>query len=202
MSCLIRIIALISLILYPLKLEKKVRGFMNHVYTNRIRTLFNTFGENSFIERNIKVHNGANIYIKNGVHIARNVILSTHSTTSKLIIGSNSIIGEYCHLTACNHISIGCNVLLGRRVLITDNSHGNINTFDMFQAPIKRDIVSKGSVIIEDNVWIGDNVVILPGITIGFGSIIGASSVVTHSIPPMCVAVGNPAKIIKLLPKS
>ncbi len=54
-----------------------------------------------------------------------------------------------------------------------------------------------GDVIVEEDVWIGMNVTLLPGVTIGRGAIIGASSVVTKSIPPYAIAVGNPAKVIK-----
>ena len=41
-------------------------------------------------------------------------------------------------------------------------------------------------------------VCILPGVTIGEGSIIGALSVVTKDIPPFSIAVGSPAKVIKI----
>lgn len=34
---------------------------------------------------------------------------------------------------------------------------------------------------------------------LGKGAIIGANSVVTHDVPPYCVAAGNPARIIKKL---
>jgi len=52
-------------------------------------------------------------------------------------------------------------------------------------------------VVIGKNVWIGANSVILPGVKIGNTSVIGAGSTVTEDVPPLSVAVGNPAKIIK-----
>lgn len=52
-------------------------------------------------------------------------------------------------------------------------------------------------VIIGDGVWIGANCVILPGVEIGSHSVVGAGSVVTRSIPPFSVAVGNPANVKK-----
>lgn len=55
----------------------------------------------------------------------------------------------------------------------------------------------EGKVIIKDGAHIGIGAIIMPGVTIGEGAIIGAGSVVTKDIPPYCVAVGMPAKVIK-----
>ena len=53
------------------------------------------------------------------------------------------------------------------------------------------------SVEIGDGCWIGGGVIILPGIKIRAGSVIGAGSVVTRDIPPNCVAVGNPCRVMR-----
>ncbi len=45
--------------------------------------------------------------------------------------------------------------------------------------------------------FVGGRSIIMPGVHIGDGSIIGAGSVVTKDIPSYCIAVGNPAKVIK-----
>ncbi|HUI83765.1 MAG TPA: acyltransferase [Candidatus Binatia bacterium] len=44
--------------------------------------------------------------------------------------------------------------------------------------------------------WIGQGAFILKGVTIGEGAIIGANSVVISDIPPYCVAMGNPARVV------
>ena len=54
-------------------------------------------------------------------------------------------------------------------------------------------------VTIGNDVWIGGNVTILPGVTIGDNCTIGAGSVVTHDIPANSIAVGVPAKVIKMI---
>lgn len=57
-----------------------------------------------------------------------------------------------------------------------------------------------GLPVIGDNVSLGANVVIIGGVKIGNNVTIGAGSVVVKDIPDNSVAVGNPAKVIKMLP--
>lgn len=113
-------------------------------------------------------------------------------------IGERCHFGDYVHITAINHITIGDDVLTGRWVTITDNSHGATDLDTLHTAPIDRHLVSKGPVVIGDKVWIGDKATILPGVTIGEGAIIAANAVVTKDIPAYTVVAGNPAKTVKL----
>ena len=48
-----------------------------------------------------------------------------------------------------------------------------------------------------DHCWLGFGVIVLDGVHIGNGAIVGAGSVVTKNIPENCIAVGNPAYVIK-----
>ena len=48
-----------------------------------------------------------------------------------------------------------------------------------------------------DYTHLGTNSTIVAGVTIGERCQIGAGSVVTKDIPSYCVAVGNPAKVVK-----
>jgi len=48
---------------------------------------------------------------------------------------------------------------------------------------------------------IGSAATLLCGITVGEGAVIGAGSVVTKDVPPRAVVAGNPARVIKMLPK-
>lgn len=114
-----------------------------------------------------------------------------------LTIGECCCFGDYLHLTCCNKITIGSNVLTGRWVTITDNGHGSTTGDENIIPPRFRKLYSKGPVTIGDNVWIGDKVTILPGVSIGENCIIGANTVVSKNVPSNSIAVGNPAKIIK-----
>lgn len=114
-------------------------------------------------------------------------------------------IGDFCcirdgaTLSAIGQMIIGNHVLTGTNVLISDNAHGKTTTESMRQPPVARTLYSKGPIVIGDNVWIGNNACILGGVTIGEGCIIAANAVVTHNVPPYCVAAGVPAKIVKVI---
>jgi maltose O-acetyltransferase len=52
---------------------------------------------------------------------------------------------------------------------------------------------------IGDNVWLGGGAIVLPGVTIGENTVVGAGAVVPEDLPPNVVAVGNPARIVRML---
>lgn len=56
-----------------------------------------------------------------------------------------------------------------------------------------------GKIKVGHNVFIGMDVLIFPGVVIGDNVIIGAGSVVTKSLEPNSVYVGNPAKKLKTI---
>lgn len=57
----------------------------------------------------------------------------------------------------------------------------------------------KGLPVIGDNVKLGANVTIIGPVHIGSNVTIGAGSVVVKDIPDSCIAVGNPARVIKFI---
>jgi len=56
-----------------------------------------------------------------------------------------------------------------------------------------------GNVKVGEGTLIGIGTAVIPGIKIGAHSIVGAGSVVVGDMPDYCVAVGNPARVIKSL---
>ena len=145
------------------------------------------------------------ISIGNNTKILNHAILTAwdkydnQKFTPSIQIGDNCNIGENSHISACQLIKIGNNLLTGRYVYISDNSHGKCSLEEAYTHPSKRELYSKGPVIIGNNVWIGERACILSGVTIGDSAIIAANSVVTHDVPPFSVVGGVPAKIIKMI---
>lgn len=200
MNQMLYIIGRLLSIVYPYALELRFRNLLNKIYSIRVAKCIS--GGDLNCERPVILHNGRFIKIGSSVKIYSHSILAAHSnhkSHGNIMIGNGVTLGEYSHITSLSSIYIGNNVLFGRRVTVTDNSHGSSTYEDMKKPPLQREICSKAGVVIEDNVWIGDNVVVLPGVHIGKGTIIGANAVVVKDIPSYCVAVGNPAKVVKNL---
>ncbi len=109
-------------------------------------------------------------------------------------IGENSRIHGSC-IHAYQSVSIGRRCLIAANCQIIDCNGHELS----FQNVENRVNTSSGSspVVIEDDVWLGTGCIVLSGVRIGKGSVIAAGSVVVNDIPAMCIAGGNPAKVIK-----
>lgn len=149
------------------------------------------------------IEGGNNVVIKERTRISKNAEITAWSSYKQykynpyIEIGENCSIGDDVHISAIGKIIIGKNVLLGKRVLIVDNSHGLSEHSNI--PPSDRELFSKGKIEIQDDVWIGQNCCVLSGVTIGKGAIIAANSVVTKNIPSYVIAAGAPAVIVKQL---
>lgn len=130
-------------------------------------------------------------FLSNTIGLKQKCILWAGKRAS-IIIGDNcGFSGTAIH--AKEKIILGNKVLCGANVTITDT---DVHPIDPVKRRNKKDAPSK-PVIIGDDVWLGMNVVVLKGVTIGYGTVVAANSVVTKDIPPMVVAAGLPAKIVK-----
>ena len=108
-----------------------------------------------------------------------------------VVIGNNTRIGM--GNVIIGPINIGNNVILAQNIVLSGLNH----EYAKPDVPIYLQGITVAQITIEADCWIGANVVVVAGVTIGKHSIIGAGAVVTKSIPPYSVAIGNPAKIIK-----
>jgi acetyltransferase-like isoleucine patch superfamily enzyme len=106
-------------------------------------------------------------------------------------IGDYALICPGVRISSAERIDIEDNCMLASGVYITDSDwHGIYDRVSMGRAQAVR---------LEKNVWVGDSAIVCKGVTIGENSIIGAGAIVVTSIPANCVAVGNPAKVVRTL---
>ncbi len=132
--------------------------------------------------------------IGSNVYIGKNALIGI-SRGATFMIGDGAWINENLEISCNNSIEIGRNVVISRRVFIGDTIH----PYEDINKPISVESLSEGGYVkIDDECWIGTGACILRNVTIGKHSVIGANAVVTRDVPPYSVAVGIPAKVIKV----
>lgn len=136
---------------------------------------------------------------KTALGINHPVVLRTLQKGAVLEIG-NGVKMSGASICAAKSIVIGENTYLGANVTIADTDFHSLN---YMQRLSENDLCSAkhAAVEIEPNVFIGAGSYILKGVTIGECAVIGAGSVVVKNIPAFTIAAGNPAKVIREIPR-
>jgi UDP-2-acetamido-3-amino-2,3-dideoxy-glucuronate N-acetyltransferase len=116
---------------------------------------------------------GADCNICDGVFIEEDVVVGDRTTVK-------------CGVQLWNGCRLGDDVFVGPNVTFTNDRFPRSK-----QQPDKF-----LETFVENGASIGANSTILPGIRIGSGAMIGAGAVITRSVPPNAIAVGNPARIV------
>ena len=113
----------------------------------------------------------------------------------QLFNGGRMEVGKnfYCNIGAtfiCSgSIKIGDGVICGRNITVREYHGDHVINTPKYQCskPIE----------IGDHVWLCEYSTIMPGVKIGSGSVIAAHSLVTHDVPPNCLVMGSPAKVVR-----
>ena len=127
----------------------------------------------------------------------KNIYWPVHKSSEvrgKVFVGKGARVGHRpnCIIQGRGAVYIGNYVEIGPNSVVISGNHA-LNC--------QEDVVRKET-IIGDYSWIASNCSILAGVVLGPRTIVGAGSVVTKSFPDgYCVIAGNPAKIIKTIPK-
>ncbi len=108
---------------------------------------------------------------------------------NRVFLGKNVFANHGLTVMSVGTITVEDGVMFGPEVAMLTVNHefGNIR------------VIYTKEILIKKNAWIGARVNILPGVTIGENAIVGTGSVVTKDIPDNAVAVGNPARVIKMI---
>lgn len=169
--------------------EKKLSSFLLPKKTK--------IGQNSIIRSQTVIY--SHVQIGSQFNTGHRVLIREHTKIGeKCAVGTNVVINGFCKIGdktkiytgafLCQSLIIGKGVFIGPEVQFSDN---------------KWMILGRGlkSVIVEDYVRIGIGAIILPGIRIGENAVIGAGTVVTKDVGKGDVVVGNPARILKSVPR-
>ncbi len=130
------------------------------------------FGESCRIGSNVVFETQENGIIKlgNNVRINQGSVLVAYEG---ITIENDSLIGEYCSIRDSNH-----GIKLNKLIRIQPHDYSPI--------------------VIKNDCWVARGVTVLKGAYLDDGCVVGANSVVTGMINKNEIAVGTPAKVIKM----
>lgn len=109
-------------------------------------------------------------------------ILTGISIGESAVIGRRLVIEHFGSIIVHGRATIGDDCLIRQGVTIGNNSEDD----------------PEGAPVLGNGVVVGAGAMILGRITIGDGAIIGANAVVIRDVPPGGVAVGIPARVVKI----
>lgn len=121
------------------------------------------------------------------VHISFGSVMS-HPMTS---LGARVYIGVGCML---GDVTLEDDVLVGSHVSVINGRHQH--GIDRLDVPIREQPGEFPRITIGRDAWIGDRALVMANI--GEQAVVGAGSVVTKPIPARAIAVGNPARIVRM----
>ena len=145
--------------------------------------------------KGVRIYSFTNLY---GCQIGDDVKIGTFVEIQK-----GATIGNRCkissHTFICEGVTLEDEVFVGHNVTFINDQYPRATTADgrlQTEADWRCEptLVKKGASI-------GSGATLLCGITVGEFAVVGAGSVVTKDVPAYGVVVGNPAKVLKMLPK-
>ena len=137
-----------------------------------------------------RYHAGKNLFVEYDVNISRQ-----HHLEGTISIGDNVLLAKHVFIDYSGNIVIKNNVNIGNGVIIVTHHHAFHSN-----PQVPRNVIEPTNLIIEEGAVIGSRAIILASCHyIGKNVRIGAGAVVTKDIPDYAVAVGVPAKVVKML---
>jgi acetyltransferase-like isoleucine patch superfamily enzyme len=106
-------------------------------------------------------------------------------------VGRDVYVGPYCCL---GEVTLEDDVLIGSQVSIANG--GAQHGIERLDVPIREQPGVWPHITIGRDSWIGDRAIVMANV--GKQCVIGAGSVVTRDIPDLAIAVGVPAKVVRL----
>lgn len=110
---------------------------------------------------------------------------------ARLHIGKGTFLNRNVYIVCHDEVTIGDDCLVSWDVVIMDTSQHERPGLRRTVAPVR---IGAGA-------WIGCRAIILPGVQIGEGAVVAAGSVVAKDVAPYTLVGGQPARLIRTLPR-
>ena len=150
-----KIIALfseLSCIFCPPKMLVHLNHLYNKLYTERMKKVFASVGDNAYIMSNIYVRGGQKIIIGNNFYCYWGVRIETYSCHNgmkfnpQIIIGNNVSINPDCHIGAITFVGSGIVIYSIFYISVAENirSYGQLRTIGTTKKQIKKIVYLEG----------------------------------------------------------
>jgi len=113
-----------------------------------------------------------------------------------LTVEDRAYLGFHVSVFATRGVTIGRDAYLNGHVTIYDH-YPPLDSEEAAAKPAALADKRVGEVSIGDQAWLGWGAVVMPGVRLGTHSVLGANSVALENVPDYCVAVGNPAVVVR-----
>lgn len=200
-----------------MKKPQQMNGGLRHIFYALVRRRwrFRDVGDDVYVHWQAQFWGAHRISLGNAVEIGSHVLMRTTDGDRGIEIGNHTVIHPYVIIdTQGGSVSLGSNcsvnpfsILYGHGGLhVGDNTRIAAHTviipaqhiFDSLERPIYEQGVSRKGITIGEDVWIGAGVSILDGVLVGNGAVIGVGAVVNGEIPAGAIAVGVPARVVRM----
>lgn len=184
-----------------LKLCQRLRSRFHRFYTWLWRSSLKSCGAGVRLEYPLRLEQADRISIGAGCVVYSHTWMNPVTEWAgikyrgEIEIGERVMIGYRVQISAADSIVIENDVAIGSGAVIVDHIHDYSHLDSpVFFAPISKPRpvrIGKGS-------FLGVYCMVGPGVQIGEHAVVAANAVVMKDVPAYCMAVGNPARIVRL----
>lgn len=155
--------------------------------------------ETAIVEPGVEIGEGTSIWdnahVRAGAVIGENCIVG-----DKSYIGPGVVVGDLVKLNTsvylCTGVVIERGVMISAHVVFTNDRFPRSTDPDLVALRSSEPDETTLSTIVREGATIGAAAVVGPGLEVGRFAMVGMGSVVTRTVPPFHLVVGNPAKSI------
>ncbi|MBT63686.1 MAG: hypothetical protein CML13_10790 [Puniceicoccaceae bacterium] len=161
-------------------------------------------GKSLWMENSPFISGRGEIVLGEGVRISGKIgiaFMPVEGNEPKLCIGANTFVGVNCAFSTAESIVVGENCLLAAETVIRDNDGHPLDAVRRRENHLLNPDEVK-AVTIGDDVWVGNRAMILKGVSIGDRAIVASCAVVTKDVAADTIVAGNPARVVRELPRS
>jgi len=156
---------------------------------------YQNISSNVKLGKNVKIASFVNLY---GCQIGSNTKIGAFVEIQKNVkIGENVKVSS--HTFICEGALIEDNVFIGHNVSFINDKYPRATSDGRLQSKKNWKVIPT---LVKKGASLGTSVTVLCGVSIGENAIVGAGSVVTKDVPKNTIVAGNPARVLRKIPKS